>query len=477
MGPNYTPPEIAIKEAWVVGRGSEEEIVSDWWNLFDEPLLTQIIEKGVIFNKDILAAEANILQAIALKQVAASNLFPQIGADLSATKTYFSKNGPLFAIGPAAGSATGAVSTTTGLPFAIQTPQIQNLFNALFDVSWQIDLFGKTRRGVEAAVASIESAIDEKNGMLLVVMSEIARTYMQLRSNQTLALLTEENLALLEKKGEILLKSLKAGYINQLDYEAIGDEIASAKALLPPLIAECYQSIYALSTLTGEPPETLLPTLLPPRKMPSLPKTIALGIRSEVLKRRPDVRSAERKLAAATANIGVAVASFFPAITLYGDGGLQSLQFNNLFNWQSRTWDYGGDVMMPIYQGGLLFGQLHASQAARTFAAANYEQVVLSALQEAERYIMSYHQDLKKLESLEISLQKRKRLVFLTEARVEVGLTDQMQLIDMQREFIAAEETYTSGVTQSLYDLISLYKSLGGGWNAEEEACENGEKS
>lgn len=463
VGPNYVSPEITITDSWVeVVDG--EEITSDWWSVFNEPLLTQYIEKAVSYNKEVLAAEANILQAIAMRQVAASSLFPQIGADLNATKTYFSKNGPVFAIGPAVGNLPGAVSNATGLPFAAQVPQIQNLFNALFDISWQIDLFGKTRREVEAAKATIGSTIEEKNGILLTVMAEIATNYMQLRISQMQALLTEEKIGVLENKGAILIESLKAGYINQLDYENIQIAIANAKAELPQYIAAAYQHIYAISVLTGEPPENLLSELLPFKDLPSLPDKVAVGIRSDLLRRRPDVRFAERKLAAATANIGVAVASFFPTMTLFADGGFQSLQVNRLFNWQSRTWDYGGDLMTPIYQGGLLFGNLHASQAAKTMAAANYEQTVLTALQEAEQYLMSYNQDLKVVENLQEALNRNEVLLFLSKERFELGLINQLNYFDTSLQCIAAKQSLLANQGVTLSDLVLLYKALGGGW-------------
>ncbi len=464
VGPNYQTPETNVSENWVDVESDEDEIAIQWWEVFQDPLLSKYIQQGTLYNRDVLMAEANIIQAIALKQVAAANLFPQIGLDFNATKTYFSKNGPIFAIGPSTGSLPGAVSSATGLPFAVQIPQIQNLYNFLFDVSWELDLFGKTRRGVEAAAAQIQSAIEKKNGTLLTMMAEIARNYIQLRSNQKLAMLVEENIDLLEKTTAILYESLKNGYINKLDYESVEAQLSSARAQLPPLVAESYKNIYAISVLTGEPPETLLPELLPSQPLPKIPEKIATGLRSDILRRRPDVRYAERQLAAATANIGVAVASFFPTFTLFADGGLQSLNWNNLFNMKSRTWDYGGDVNTPIYQGGQLTGNLQASQAAATAATQNYEQVVLKALQEAEQFLITYHNDLKTIQNLTDVVKKNSILVYLTKERYEKGLINQIHFFDMQRQFISVEQNLVSQETTTLSDLISLYKALGGGW-------------
>lgn len=465
LGPNYEAPVNNVTDNWVAA-ADEDPIASEWWNIFHEPLLTQYMEKAITHNKDVLAAEANVLKAIALKQVSAASLFPQINADFNGTKTYFSKNGPIFAIGPATGTLPGAnpTSTTTGLPFALQIPQVQNLWNFLFNVSWEVDLFGKIRRGVEAAAASIGSAIEQRNDILLSAMAQIATNYIQLRSNQKLAILLEENVELIQKTADILKESLKAGYINQLDYENVQAQLAAAKAQIPGYIAESYKNIYAISVLTGESPETLLPELLPVRALPKIPHEVAVGVRSEILRRRPDVRYAERQLAVATANIGVAVGSFFPGFTLFGDGGLQSLNLNNLLNWQSRTWAYGGDVMTPLYQGGQLFGNLHASQAARTFAAENYQSVVLKALQEAEQFLMTYNQNLETVGNLSTALQKNEVLVYLTRERYEKGLVNQIQFLTIQQQYIGAEQSLVNSKTSALSNLISLYKALGGGW-------------
>jgi multidrug efflux system outer membrane protein len=462
VGPNYKEPEITVADEWVETEAGEE-IVERWWEEFNDPLLNQYIQEGALHNRDILMAEANILQAMALKQVAAANLFPQIGLDFNATKTYFSKNGPVFAIGPATGSLPGSVSSLTGLPFAVQIPQVQNLYNFLFDVSWELDLFGKTRRGIEAAAAQIESAIEKKKGALLTVVAEIARHYMQLRSYQKLVELTQQNIDLLEKTAVISLERLNHGYVSKLDYESVEAELASAKTKLPSLISEVYKNVYTISVLVGKSPESLLSELWEIQPLPEIPDKVAIGLRSDILRRRPDVRYAERQLAAATANIGVAVASFFPTFTLFTDGGLQSLNWGHLFNLKSKTWDYGGDVNLPLYQGGQLTGNLQAMQAATTAAMQSYEETILKALQEAEQFLATYQNDLKTLTSLKDVVSRNQILVSLTKERYEKGLINQIHFFTMQRQLLATQQTLVSQQGIALSDLISLYKALGGG--------------
>jgi multidrug efflux system outer membrane protein len=467
-GPNYRAPQNTDSGAWQSAETSTTEAFStDWWKYFKDPLLNQYIEKGALQNQDILIAESNILQARALRGVAASSLFPQIGADLNATKTYFSKNGPIFAIGPAAGNAADTTSAATALPFAIQIPQIQTLYNALFDMSWEIDLFGKTRRGVQAAEATIGSTIEKRNDILVSVLAEIAKNYIEVRSFQQKAVLIEEKITLLEESLKIAKENAQKGLFNQIDEETIAAELFSARAELPQTIAEVYRGIYTLSVLVGEKPEALLAEMLPLRPLPDVPAAIAVGLRSDLLRRRPDIRVAERNLATATANVGVAAASFYPTITLLGEGGFQSLKIQNLFQSNSKTWALGGDVNIPIFQGGSLIGTLRASKAAAGSALIAYQQTVLRALQEAETTLKAYQQDLLSYAEQRLATESKQKVADLSLARYDAGLTNLLDFNTNERNFIASQEILLTSQTTSLLDLVSLYKALGGGWQPQ----------
>ena len=465
VGPNYKEPENTVSDSWSSpAETSTETPLVEWWKVFNDDLLNKYIVKAAEYNNDVLTAESNILLARAMRQVAASSFFPQIGADVNATKTYFSKNGPLFQSDPSLGKLPGTVSPATGLSFSPQTPQMQNLYNALFDASWEIDLFGKTRRTVEAANALIGRAIEIRNDTLITVMAEIARTYLELRSLQKKAALTEENIALLEQKEVIVQKQLDMGYVSRVNYEYIHAQLSTEKALLPDLKAQTYRAIYTLSILTGDVPEALAEELLIPQALPHVPETIAVGLRSDLLRRRPDVRKVERELAAATATIGIAVASFFPSITLFGDGGFQSLSIKNLFNMGSKTWAVGGDILMPIFQGGRLMGNLKAARAETAATAHRYQQTVLSALEETESALMTYTQSLKTCGEKKSAMENYKNLVFLIREKHGYGLVALTDLIDTQRELNSSEQSLLESDTTSLLNLVMLYKALGGGW-------------
>lgn len=466
VGPNYQAPELNISNDWQASLEPSEP-VQKWWELFNDDLLTKYIVLAAESNYDILTAEANILKARALRQVAASKLFPQVVADLNGTKTYFSKNGPVFAIGQAAGNPGVTTSPLTGLPFTVQFPQVQNLYNALFDASWELDFFGKTRRSVESATAEYESLIDKKNDILLSVFAEVARNYIDLRSFQERAKLIERNIELYEANAQIVNAQVQYGYANQLDLETIEASLASAKAELPETTSEIYRAIYTLSTLIGQPPETLVEELFTYRPLPSPPQEVALGLRSDLLRRRPDVRFAERKLAEATADIGVAVASFFPTVSLLANGGFQSLVLPTLFEWGSKTWSWGADVNMPIFQGGRLVGNLHFSQAEQASTAAIYQQMVLTALQDAETNLKKYQESISTTKNYTETVLHNQYVVALTKERFLKGLVNQISLLNNEKSLISAKLIQLDSKTNELLSLVSLYKSLGGGWDVE----------
>lgn len=465
LGPNYQSPEITVSDTWNAENDIEKlDPISNWWEIFGDDLLNKYIDWASSCNYDIQLAESNILKARALRQIAASQLFPQIGADLNGTKTYFSKNGPVFSIGQATGDPEDTTSPVTGLPFTLQIPQIQNLYNALFDASWELDLFGKTRRSVEAAVAELESLIEEKNDVLLSIRAEVARNYIDLRQFQKRAKLLERNISLFESQLKIIQASLQYGYVNQIDLNDTEAQLSSARALLPNTHAEIYRAIYTLSVLVGKPPEALVDELLEERPLPESKASIQVGPRSDLLRRRPDIRYAERKLAEATANIGVAVASFFPTISLLANGGFQALVLPNLFEWGSKTWAYGADVNMPIFQGGQLVANLRLSRAEQAMAAAAYQQAVIHALQEAESNLKNYQEQLKTAKQYEENVLHNQYVVVLTRERYLKGLINLIEVLNNEKQLISAELKELDSKAAELTALIALYKSLGGGW-------------
>jgi NodT family efflux transporter outer membrane factor (OMF) lipoprotein len=462
VGPNYKKPAPNLTQDWQKENAEEvsflkEEPSAEWWKVFQDPLLTKYIELGQKNNKDLLRAEANILKARALRQVAASKFYPQVDFDANGSRTEYSKNGPIVTeVGNAAPTAHAF--------------QLQNLFNSLFDVSWELDLFGKTRRSVQAAKATIESTIEQKNNLLISLMGEIARNYIEIRSFQKQKELVEKNISILELSTRVLKKSFADGYKNLLDLDSHEAELAKARADLPNLIAQIYQNIYALAALTGEIPETFITELLFPQPLPKIPTEVAIGIRSDLLRRRPDIRKAERDLAATVANIGVAVADFYPTVVLGLNAGLQSLKLSNFFQLNSKTWMVGGDIGLPIFKGGKLVGNLKVSRAESAMAAFGYQQTILNALAETESAIKNYNEDIATSKSQKVSVEKNRSLVRLSDERYKKGLVDIIDFLTYEQKLIASEKILLDDDTKSLLDVVILYKSLGGGWQTAKES-------
>ncbi len=460
VGPNYKTPENTVSNTWVSKAKDSDTVKINWWEVFEDELLTKYIKTAAEYNNDLLTATSNIAQARAMKMIVASSFFPKFGADINATRTYFSKNGPVFA----GSDILGVDSTPSTLPFNLQAPQLQSLFNAVLDAKWEIDIWGKTRRGVEAANAYIGQTIEERNDVLISVMAEIANNYMELRGFQREAKLISKYIELLETEYQLIHKQYQVGYVSYLDDENIRATLAKEKAKLPEIEAQIRKNIYTISILTGSVPEVLVEELLIPKELPKIPETIAVGLRSDLLRRRPDVRKVERMLAEATADIGVAVASFFPSLLFMGDIGFQSLSLSNLFSLASKTWSGGGDFNLPIFQGGKLVGNLKAKRAKTESVAHTYQQTILNALQETESAVTRYTQDLKIIKDKTEATNRYEDLVFLSKERYTKGLVSLLQLIDAERVYNQSQQDLLASDIKTLLDTIFLYKALGGGW-------------
>lgn len=473
VGPDYVPPDPQVSDGWKETPCDSsllllaEDPPEQWWGIFNDPQLNRYIALAVSYNNNLKVAEANVLQARAMRTVAASALFPQISVDYNTARTHFSKNGPLFAPSSAVPQPTPSPVPLTPSMLTAQFPQNQTLFNADIDAQWEIDLFGLNRRNVQVAQANLEASVEQRNDVLISLLAEVARNYIELRSAQKLGELYEENINLLSKTTQITLSRKESGLANQLDVERIQAELAFAKANLPNVQAQIYQAIYALSVLIGQPPEVLEGELLCIKPLPMPPREVALGLRSDLLRRRPDVRRAERQLASATANIGVAVASFYPSVTLVGFDGLQSLKLKDLFKPSSQTWSYGLDVNIPIFQGGRLVGNLALSEAQAQSAYFTYQQAVLKALQEAESDWVAYMQQMATRDQLEEAVLRSARVSQLSNQRYSTGLVNLTVWLDSQRQLISSEQNLLNSQTAALRSLIALYKALGGGWRGE----------
>lgn len=452
VGPNYRQPENCVPGQWSAPISNAPPPVC-WWEIFNEPLLNNYIRLAALHNNDLLSAEANIFQARAARQVSAAPLFPKLSVDFDAFNIFLSRNGPI-----------DAFFAESAPLRARRPPQHLKLFNNFIDASWELDFFGKTARSIEVANAQLQSTIEKRNDLLITIFGEIARNYIELRSSQTQKILIERNIALLNKNVEINQSRFQNGYTNLTDLEQIEIQLNQAISSLPAVNAAIYTNIYALSVLIGKLPETLLEELLPGQPLPTPQECLSAGVRSDLLRRRPDIREAERNLAGGVANIGVAVATFYPTFTLTGILGLDSLKISNLFTPGSKTYIYGIDVNMPVFQGGKLVGNLKIAEAQTAALAFTYQQTVLNALRDAESALVSYNEDNKTAEELKQIVARNKVLNDLNNQRFGKGLTSQLDSLNSELILNNAELSLLQSETAVLLDLVTLYKTLGGGW-------------
>jgi NodT family efflux transporter outer membrane factor (OMF) lipoprotein len=462
VGPDYQSiVGVPAEESWVEPCETQLEICCqepevDWWKHFSDPQLSEYIERASCYNNNLQVAEWNIIVSRALKREEVAHFFPQINGDLNATRYGYSKTGPFVYFQETQGFGP--------LIPKIQVPFYQTLFNTLFDATWEIDLFGKNARAVESAERALESSIENRNDILVSLLAETAKNYIEVRGAQEQLRLLYENISYVEKSLSLTQNRYKKGLDNELDVlrsQAILENLHSNVANYQ---AQMYAGIFSLSILTGQDPEALLCEMLPFKPLPQLPSEVCVGLKSDLLLRRPDVRKAERNLAQSVAQIGMAKAAFFPSFSLTGSGGLQSLELRRLFQAQSFQWSYGVDFNFPVFQGGYLMAQYQGAKANAEALYFQYQETVLEALKDAETSLVTYATDLESIDYLRSSVENYRKVRNLSLTRFNQGLTNKMDFLDRENDLINAEQALASKQTQSLIDLIALYKSLGGGW-------------
>jgi NodT family efflux transporter outer membrane factor (OMF) lipoprotein len=417
-----------------------------WWRKLDDPVLLRCVEKALSDNQDLQAAQSRVRQARALRSAAAGALLPSLAA--------------------AAGYAHSQGSETTVMgPFlkAIDVLE-QDLYQAGFDASWEIDLFGGGRRALEAAATREEAAREGYRDVLVSVAAETARNYVELRGAQRLLAVAEENSALQRETLRLVESVLAAKLGSQLEVEQARAQLEQTLSAIPPLHATIRAAAYAIAVLTGEPPAALLQELLATRPLPDPPDMVPVGLPSDLLRRRPDVRQAERSLHVATADIGVATADLFPRFFLTGAASRQSAQFTDVFRAGSLAWSLGPSVSWPVFQGGRIRAHIALTEARRDELLANYRQTVLAALKDVETALVRYAQRQVERERLAASCAAQAKAVAMAHVQYRNGLQNFLVVLDAERRLNDIESALALAETRVVSDLISLYKALGGGW-------------
>ena len=477
LGPDFKSPAWLSPQTWFSAPAKPaasvpvaEPIDPAWWSLFHDDELTALEERVATENLDVQVATIRLAESRAQRGVAAADAYPNFEANGSYQRQRPSNNGVFSGLsGLSAGSssvANGAPGETTGGVSGSSQPAL-NIYQYGFDSTWELDLWGKVRRSVEAADANVTASAEARRDTLLSSLAEVARDYLQLRGTQTRLQIAHDNLKTAQQSQELTRERAEGGVTTDLDVANASAQVATFAAQIPPLEQQERELVNALSLLLGQPPQALTAEVATARPVPPVPPLVPVGLPSELARRRPDIRQAEAQLHAATATIGVADANFYPSFTLGGSVGIQGLQTRDLFTLNSLMYALGPSVNIPIFEGGRLKSTLELREQQQKQAAVVYQRTVLNAWHEIDNSLTAYETEQHRRDQLAEAVAQNQRAVALAQSRYEQGVTDFLQVLDAQRSLFATQQSLAESTTAIDTDLVAIYKALGGGWEAD----------
>jgi NodT family efflux transporter outer membrane factor (OMF) lipoprotein len=338
------------------------------------------------------------------------------------------------------------------------------LFREGLTSSWQLDLFGRVRRAVEAADASALAAVENRHGVALAAVAELAQSYMQLRGTQQRIEITKRNLRLVEENVELVNQRFANGTATTLEVAQARAQRATIAATLPPLRSQVAELINAIGLLLGDAPRALEAELKPAQMIPRVPRKVPVGLPGTLVRRRPDVREAEARLHEATAQTGVAVANFYPDVTLNGTAGVESFQLSNLFTPNSVIFAVGPSISIPIFEGGRLLGTLELRESQQREAAISFQKTVLRAWKEVDDALTDYREAQRRRADVAQSVTENRAALQAARQRYTEGAIDFLNVITAQAQLLQSENDLADSDTRIATDLVNLYRALGGGW-------------
>ena len=445
VGPDYVQVDPSAPEEWhtqlqndLTASRLNPETMANWWTTLNDQELSSLEERAVKGNLDLKEAIARVREARALRGISKSELFPTLDATASATKYRSSEN-----------SGTGDEN---------------ELYAAGFDAGWELDVFGGVRRSIEAAQANLEATHEDLHDVMVSLLAEVALNYIEVRTYQTRLTVTEANIKAQEETYELNSSRYKAGIIDELAVQQSLYNLEHTRSLIPNLQIGLEATKNRLAVLLGEKPGAIHQELADKRPIPELPVTVAVGVPAETLRHRPDIRRAERNLAAQTARIGVATADLYPKFRLLGSIGLESISTGDLLTSASRTWSFGSGVSWNIFDAGAIRQNIKVQSALQEQALIQYEAAVLSALEEVENVLTAYAKEQLRRESLIAAAAAAQTAYNLARDQYNAGLVDFSDVLSAQisLQYLQDELAQSDGAVIS--NLVRLYKALGGGW-------------
>ncbi len=472
MGPDFAPPKADTAESWVTGKSDKakakrsipvaDAIDANWWTLFNDPVLTMLEKRVAADNLDLQAATFRLAESRAQLGVAKAAQMPRINANSAYTRQKASNTGQ-FALAPNALGANGAGGNTAGGLGSRQFTAF-DIFQVGFDAAWEVDLWGGVKRSVESATAQAEAAEEARRTILLSTLAEVARDYIALRGTQAQLRIARENVKTARQSLNLTKQRAAGGVTTDLDVSNASAQLRAVMAQIPRLEAQESAGINALSLLLGQPPNALRAELATAKPVPPVPPRVPVGVPSELARRRPDIRQAEAQLHAATADIGVAMADFYPAVRIGGSIGLQSQQVARLFDLNSRLMAGGPSISVPLFDGGRLRATLQFREAAQQDAALTYQRTVLAAWHEVDNALTAYGAEQARRDELLLAEKDNQKALALAQNRYQQGVADFLTVLDSQRSLLATQQQLAESTTTISANLVALYKALGGGW-------------
>jgi outer membrane protein, multidrug efflux system len=522
VGPTYHKPDAAIPATFgevgpeggsreigaVNGNPADPALLGRWWTVFHDPELDSLVERALRNNRDLKVAVSRVREARAERQIVAAGLIPEVDATAGYNRSRGSKNVKLPLAALAGGSSTPAgggaapsagsralrpqdaasSSAGTGVPSAgTQSSEAvppggpsspfgegglpgvtTSLYQAGFDAVWEADVFGAVRRAVEAADAQAAAAQEGAYGICVTLMAEVATTYMQLRSDQQREEIARANVESQRQTWKIAQDKVDAGVGDEVEAAQELAQLRLAETALPPLVAAERMSQHALAFLLGEEPTALSSELAPRKSLPPLPDGVPVGVPSDLLKRRPDIRQAERQLAASSAEIGESTAQLYPQFSLTGSFGVDSSDLKHLPEWGSHYYSIAPGISWPILDWAKLHAAIRAANEEQAQALLAYQTAIQQALKDVDDALVQYEQERERNAALVKAVGQARQARQVTREIYSQGLADQTPSLGAERAVFQAEDELAQSDASLRVGLVGLYKALGGGWEVKD---------
>ena len=463
VGPNYHTPATSMPANWgeapAAANGSpasqpttQPADLAGWWKTLHDPVLDGLIDEAIRGNLDLRQAEARVREARAQRGIVAAAEWPLVDATASYERERLSRNASVVGqpVPSSGGYANGGI----------------NLYQAGFDASWEVDVWGQVQREVEAADANVAVAVEDRRDVLVTLLSEVALNYIELRSFQRQKLISQETVDAQHQTVELTRAQYAIGTVSDLDVAQAEAQEANFAAQIPVLETVIRQRIHQLGVLIGQQPMVLSQLEAQELPVPPTPAEIPLGLPSDLLRQRADVRRAERHLAATTAEIGVAVADLFPQFSLIGSAGLESTKLHTLVKTGSIFWNAGPSMTWTVFDGGAIRSNIKFTNAVQEEAAAAYDQAVLAALRDTEDALVAFFKEQAHHKALADTVEANRRVLALATDLFKYGRTDFLNVLTAQEALYISQLALAQSDQALATDLVAIYKALGGGWES-----------